>query len=146
VSLGCAGCGNCCDPVAIDADLIDTWRAWLDYWRAGGTKDAISTDGEAADPTLRFIAEHMTEIGNTGGVVSFECSFFDKGTRQCTAYDKRPPMCSGYPWYGNEPADKIAKNPHQCPDQCSFLLDVPPSSRPEGSRPFIPLTVLRSTP
>ncbi|HUX71232.1 MAG TPA: YkgJ family cysteine cluster protein, partial [Cellulomonadaceae bacterium] len=139
-------CGNCCDPVTIDADAIDPWRDWLDYWRAGGVEDVTDSDGDPADPTYRFIAEHMTEISNEDGVVSFACSFFDKVTRQCGAYDQRPPMCSNYPWYGDEPADRIAKNPYQCVDGCSFLLDVPPGARPEGSRPFIPLTVVRSTP
>jgi Fe-S-cluster containining protein len=47
------------------------------------------------------------------------CDQFDPETRMCTAHDDRPPICSGYPWYGAEPNPNRALDP-----QCSFIADV----------------------
>jgi Fe-S-cluster containining protein len=84
-----------------------------------------------------FIAENMRPSGAGGGSIELTCRFYDRDHRACRAYAQRPAMCSGYPWYGREPdGSKPAYG------QCSYLLDVPPPERPEGSRPLIPLTAV----
>lgn len=83
-----------------------------------------------------FLAANTRAIGVRDGQVMLECRFFDRDHQECRAYDRRPPMCSGFPWYGREPEPGRLMY-----GQCSYLLDVAASERPEGSRPLIPLTV-----
>jgi hypothetical protein len=85
-----------------------------------------------------FIAANMRPARAADGHIELDCRFYDREHMACRAYDHRPAMCSGYPWYGREP------DTSRLYGQCSFLLDVPPSERPEGSRPLIPLTVVTS--
>jgi Fe-S-cluster containining protein len=100
--------------------------------------------GEAAHDNDRFIAGRWHPIGawrDDDGVAQLDlrCDAFDPATRLCTAHEDRPPVCRGYPWYGEDPAGSsraLALYP-----ECSYLIDAPPSLRPEGSRPLIPLTV-----
>ena len=67
------------------------------------------------------------------------CDAYDPGHQECTAHDARPPLCRGFPWYGDGPSAERAGRVHR---ECSYLADLPPGDRPEGSRPLIPLTVL----
>lgn len=89
-----------------------------------------------------FITEHwheVTEELDGGRDTYFTCDQFDAETRLCLARDTRPPVCSGYPWYGRGPeSGRITKEG----SRCSFLLDLPPEDRPTGSRPLIPIEVI----
>jgi Fe-S-cluster containining protein len=49
----------------------------------------------------------------------YECKNFDAETKQCGIYETRPPICSGFPWYGNKPDPTKAM-----PPECGFLEDV----------------------
>lgn len=49
----------------------------------------------------------------------YRCRNFDETTKECAIYDHRPPACSHYPWYGNEPHPNMA-----IPPQCGYNLDV----------------------
>lgn len=154
VSLGCARCGQCCENITISADGLDKWTTgalegvpdprtddgWA-WWQESGWTDRDrawrwwNPDGDnrlCAD----FITAHwkLNDDGRT-----YSCDAFDQVTRLCMAHDERPPVCSGYPWYGTEPDDVHIS---ALGGQCSYLLDVAPDRRPEGSRPLIPLTVL----
>ncbi len=131
MTAGCAACGSCCDPVTLPADVF-----------LGCTGRARSQEFPGADD--RFIAEHWHPLSGWEAedgtqCLSLRCDMFDPAARVCTAYDSRPPVCSRFPWYGNGPAAGVAAalNP-----QCSFLADVPPDWRPEGSRPLIPIAVI----
>lgn len=115
VSLGCARCGSCCKKAYLNV----TFEELEDF----GSEDAL------------FIVKHWHR---NPGAEHYACDMLGEDGL-CTAYDSRPPVCSGYPWYGREPSQEQAGH---LGDQCSYLLDVPPEQRPEGSRPLIPLTVL----
>jgi hypothetical protein len=57
------------------------------------------------------------------------CAKFDQHARTCTAYDDRPPICSGYPWYDDAPdPGRYSLDP-----VCAFHADV---------RTVLPLTVV----
>lgn len=133
-SLGCARCGDCCDPVRVPAEILDPYQEWIEYWRDGGDADIAD-----ADPTVRFIATHMSETDpdDTGHRV-FVCSFFDQTTRECTAHELRPPMCSGFPWYGEAPTERRIQWLYP---RCSYALDVPAAERRPDARPLIPITI-----
>jgi len=156
MTAGCARCGACCSPVPFtreqhddvskwstaalagvaDPGTDDGWAHWLARgWPANGRDGAVGK----YDPASRwrqdadFIAAHWTPDGDGG----CKCDAFDPATAMCTAHDSRPPVCRDYPWYGREPGTGGMK----LHPQCSYLADLPPDKRPEGSRPLIPLTV-----
>ena len=83
-----------------------------------------------------FLAASCRPVGAKDGQVLLACENYDPAHQMCRAYDRRPPVCSGFPWYGREPGDGGAE------PRCSYWLDVPPADRPEGYRPLIPLTVI----
>jgi Fe-S-cluster containining protein len=125
-SLGCARCGDCCDPVVLTPENA-----------------AVLTDPPpTADRyNLDFAAEHWHPRGQRpDGHLEYTCDQFDPDTRLCRAGDARPPVCAHYPWYGAGPT------PHRAADlypRCSYLLDVPAADRPQGARPLIPIEVIR---
>lgn len=123
----CSRCGDCCDPVIVRfdpqaraaeqlADHGDTMEAWarhqyeffLEHWRSEST----FLDGEVTVHRVR-------------------CDQFDRETRTCLAHDTRPQVCSGFPWYGREPADPAG----DLSPRCSFNADV---------RTMLPIVEVRS--
>lgn len=126
----CAGCGDCCNPVIIEADV---------YFRCGER----ARSEELPSGNDRFITQHWRPISawtaeDGTWCISARCDMFDPDSLACTAYDSRPPVCSGFPWYGDRPGPARAEGllPH-----CSYLADLPPGQRPQEARPLIPLTV-----
>lgn len=95
------GCGRCCDPVVTSFD------------------PATKTDG----PSTAFVREHWHVIRSkdtdAGPRWESRCDRFDPKTRLCTAHDERPPICSGFPWYGGQ-RGLMPMDPG-----CSFNADVP---------------------
>lgn len=77
-------------------------------------------------PSAPFARKHWTVIEDhpflpPGSVVAVRCDAFDTATRACTAYADRPPICSGFPWYGRDP------DPRRPLDHtCAFVADVRP--------------------
>jgi Fe-S-cluster containining protein len=134
MTAGCAACGHCCDPVFIDFDV------WTQVMEKARRYDATEVElGDNWDDHL-FIAGHMRPVGASNGQVMLKCRFYDRDHQACGAYEKRPPLCRGYPWYGDDPVSSGRAANHMY-RQCSYLADLPPSERPEGSRPLIPLAV-----
>jgi Fe-S-cluster containining protein len=126
MSLGCAGCGDCCEK--INAHMS---RAWITK------KLADPYVGGQMRYDLEFIAAHWMPERQVGSdKVLWECSKFDVDERRCTAYDTRPQVCRGYPDYGKD------KPPETRFPSCSYWLDVPHAERPEGSYPLIPVTAI----
>lgn len=114
----CARCGDCCDPV-----LLSAGAAEYVFSDAAGVPEP-GGQREWARRHLhfrRFRGEHqLTGSVRLDAGVEFDCGYFDKATRQCTAYDDRPAMCRDYPFYGRQPqADSTMGG------RCSFLADVP---------------------
>ena len=111
----CNQCGNCCDPVYIGGDQMKVIDEWDRYTAAGGEVEAGGDIG--------FLRAHWRLLDRRpDGSASFACSFFDPASRTCQAYDLRPKVCSGYPWYDREPVDDGRLNP-----ACSFNEDIRPS-------------------
>lgn len=96
------GCGRCCDPVTTSFD----------------------PNGELNGPSAPFIREHW-QVRESGvdpwGKTQWlsVCDQFDPATRLYTAHDERPPICSGYPWYGK------ARDKNPLDPGCTFNADVP---------------------
>lgn len=134
MSLGCARCGDCCDPVMIERGSATGILDWFRYWDDSGQEEDTNLD-----PTVRFMYENMHETGGDERHIAFTCDRFDTVTRLCTAHDDAPPMCKDFPWYGHGEAhpDSVQK----LPPRCSYALDAAPGARREDARPLIPLTV-----
>lgn len=124
MSAGCIKCGHCCDPVGFNLDegLPQLYLRWLAYYG----DDTFELDGSQWEKDPAFIIKHWSKT-NDGYT---QCDKFDKATRTCTAYDERPPVCQGYPWYGRAP-DGV-----HIPPDCSFWADLPPRDRPSD---WVPL-------
>ena len=155
----CAQCGACCDPVLFDDDTYRTLRTWTSealrdaadpateagwaHWREHGWDDSreLAVAWFRPDGTGRANADFVTAHWHALGDGEYRCDAFDPATRLCGAHDARPPVCRGFPWYSDGPTPEGAAGLTGIP-QCSFLADVPPGDRPEGSRPLIPITVL----
>jgi len=100
--------------------------------------DLDDAEGRAFWENYVFLASAVRPLYASGGVIYLECSRYDSEHEACSAYEDRPPLCRRFPWYGREPGDGNVP----AESRCSYLLDVPPATRPEGARPLIPLTVL----
>lgn len=77
-------------------------------------------------PSGPFAREHWTviEVIEDQGhwpIYHLRCDRFDSHARRCTAYADRPPICSGYPWYGREPSIERAE---VLDLMCAFQADV----------------------
>ena len=119
-----------------DPATEDGWA----YWRQHGWDDREMATrrfrpGSSYRANAEFISAHWHPLGDH----EYRCDRFDASHRLCAAHEERPPVCRDYPWYGSEPAER---GPDGMIPRCSYLADLPPSLRPEGSRPLIPLTPL----
>ena len=97
------GCGRCCDPVVLDFPVADM-----------------------TGPSAPFAREHWTQIGVGFGpdgqtLYRVRCDAFDPRTRLCAAHDQRPPICAGYPYYGDGPSG-LADTRSLAPG-CEFTRD-----------------------
>ena len=131
MSLGCARCGDCCDPVGLNPDVENL------IW------EESAEPSENIDPSISFAQEHWFPyegpLLDGRGVRSYRCDRFNPVTRLCEAYDARPPVCDGFPWYDRGEGE--AGSVHALPTRCSFALDVHPLDRRPDARPLIPMTV-----
>lgn len=121
---GPAACGACCDPVklAYPLDHLTGWGdalsdprtddGWVAWQTAGWQLDraaAISKHAGGVSESGRFAGEHWTQAehlpdrGDGFPEWRIRCDQWNPHTRLCEAGEGRPPICSGYPWYGREP-------------------------------------------
>src|SRR5437870_3697211 len=70
--------GACCDPVTLP---VDTYRQ-------------MSLDPRGIR-NARYVLNMLRARGAipTHGTAEFDCKYFDRSTRRCIAYDRRPEMC-----------------------------------------------------
>lgn len=137
--MDCAGCGRCCDPVWLPLTALELTQL-LSRISAGAR--VSSPDGEE---NLRFIGEHMVPVvpqpdtyldggpAETSGHTAWRCDRYDPVARLCTSHDDRPPICRGWPWYGEEPYVMTSM-----PDECSHQWDVAGTPAPVERR-LLPL-------
>lgn len=124
------GCGRCCSPVTLPyryAALTSAQRDQIEPENRDWIEEhltEISPRRTGLDEVRDYMKSGITD-GLFGGryfqIVShfYRCDWYDPDTRECKAHDQRPPICSGYPWYGDAPDSTKA-----IPPQCGFLTDV----------------------
>ncbi len=124
----CNGCGQCCDPVTVPLgpetlrefpeiaeELPEKTRRWI--------LEALSpaefpewADESWGVPWTEVVTSHGTKQVRAE---FYNCAHYDRESRSCMAYDERPDICSGYPWYDGAPNALAA-----LPPACEFHLDV----------------------
>lgn len=83
------GCGSCCDPVTLSRVFVE--RAFMEHGPMQQQAEWIWANWEPLKPAR-----------NGDGVV-LRCINYDVEARRCLAYGHRPPACSMYPFYGDDP-------------------------------------------
>lgn len=136
----CSKCGDCCDPVivtfdpAVDAaerlakrgDEMEDWARYqyqffLDHWTSEST--FVVEEGGGQEVTVHRV----------------RCDQFDRETRTCLAHDRRPQVCSGFPWYGRPEGDNLRQPvADSLSPRCSFNADVP-------GRRMLPIVEVRTS-
>jgi Fe-S-cluster containining protein len=123
----CSRCGDCCDPVIVVfdpkdlaaeklADLPDDAPDWERYQYEFFRDHWTSTSTFEVDEGFGRITVHRVQ-----------CDQFDRDSRTCRAHDRRPQVCSGFPWYGRPEHDveSRAQVASSLSPRCSFNADVP---------------------
>jgi Fe-S-cluster containining protein len=158
----CNKCGDCCERITVGweperllnfvgvSDPRDD-AAW-ERWKA---VDPEHYTDEARDGYVRtwlnanFLFEHWHIVARSEAKTTFSCDAFDAEARLCTAHDGRPPICSGFPWYGKTteelgPVASAARLKHfgdadglRGLPRCEFWADLEPELRPEGWEPVL---------
>src|SRR5262245_61969975 len=74
--------GACCDPVTLSVHLYREMSLDPRHIR-----------------NARYVLNMLTARGPLPdhGTGEFDCKYFDRDTRRCTAYDRRPEMCRTFP-------------------------------------------------
>jgi Fe-S-cluster containining protein len=141
--IECSMCGNCCERIYTGwnleylADKAIKWEngpdptkdlagfyQWMrdaTTWENIDLEEMLRTRRNAVE-NYRFVKVHWESRNDTppeDGHENWNCKMFDTETRMCNAHGDRPPVCSGYPWYGGKPKRDADLSP-----QCSFNADI----------------------
>lgn len=132
----CNGCGQCCDPVVLpftQREIMATLPSQHEHPadREHMLHDLIPISRREGLARAPYLSGGVTWASIDGGrsfletrSVFYECRHFDRETRRCRIYERRPPMCRDYPWYGDPPDGSKA-----LPPDCSYIEDVPEELR-----------------
>ena len=126
----CSKCGDCCERIPIRLSRGEVTARLANPYCAGETRS-----------TLQFIVNHWTLLavkyerprgaGDDAWVARggwYSCDAFDAETRLCTAHSRRPPVCSGYPWYDSHHRPDCREQGNWLSPRCSFRADIPKGS------------------
>lgn len=123
-----AGCGMCCNPVVLPFARIDVELGLVAVetqdrrWVLEDLTPMSRRDAKELVPHHQFARPSMGIVGGkpiTDPPMYYRCRNFDVETKECAIYDRRPPACSEYPWYGDAPHPNMA-----IPPQCGYNIDV----------------------
>ena len=146
-------CGACCNPVIMTMQQVHFLRGWANRpdpkENQGGLPAFVIETPEALEKAREHIANGtfmerhwifnirwVRKMASGLQLVGFNCPFFNESTKDCEAYDRRPPICRNYPFYGRDPSEVAeASVGLQMPLKCSYWADVPLGKRPEGWKP-----------
>jgi Fe-S-cluster containining protein len=122
----CNGCGACCRVLTL-AESPEQVRQMAALTRVLGIPSDHQFAAEHWRPLTRDEAMRRNPFYTSrlpSDAHLYACDRLGDDGR-CTAYDERPLVCRGYPWYGAPPRDMVLADP-----ECGYLVDVPDRSRP----------------
>ena len=102
--IQCSQCGECCESFVLsgDEELKDFPPGpigWLQWYHSSPTSGQRSPALRDEDSMLFF--GQLTPHQDEDGAWSYACGYFardDDGLGICTVYDRRPEMCSDFPY------------------------------------------------
>jgi Fe-S-cluster containining protein len=100
--MPCNGCGDCCNPVTLAPGYRQRILDWDFDWPPNEDDLAVGIWA------FELEARGHDEAGNE----QWTCRHHDPDVG-CTAYEDRPPICSGYPWYDGY-VPRTTKLPARC--------------------------------
>lgn len=124
----CSMCGSCCNPVLTDIAPERIEELWTEWETTPPDQLNWTKDNKVNFP---FVHAHWTNISRDEAVrrnpflaetnqYLYLCDQYNEVTHECMAHGTRPPICSGYPWYGKRPTRSRLYNP-----ECSYHSDLP---------------------
>lgn len=143
----CAKCGDCCEAITFRGDWnnLIAWAAWGREWREWAWEHLLDGEDGGMDEAdaksvanSEFLLAHWRPLAEDAPLPMprFTCDAFDPVTRLCTAHLTRPPICRGFPWYGEVPGEPYVRIGSL---RCSFWADVPLSKRPGANLRCLPV-------
>lgn len=106
----CSRCGDCCENIKTSWTLDSLEKVAL---KEGPESPNYKNYEFVRDNWVSQLEEPQENYEQ------WTCLKFDPVGRLCTAHEDRPPVCSGYPWYGKEP-----KRTALLEARCSFQADI----------------------
>lgn len=109
----CTRCGDCC---------VDIWSVGPDRLAQvlAIVPPLVPNPVLAANQaSALFMLAHWELQEVRGQHARYSCDAFDPASRLCTAQQARPPVCSGFPWYGKAPRASISLSP-----RCNYNRDL----------------------
>ena len=135
----CNNCGRCCDPVNLPKRVMNTILNWANMPDPADAPDLypvwVYDDIDRVRENIKngtFAAAWWQEYKQAPGqphMLQVMCPWYNKTTHLCEAHSARPPICSNYPWYGEDPVEKISRG-DSLDRECSYWEDVPVTMRP----------------
>jgi Fe-S-cluster containining protein len=139
----CNRCGKCCEAIRLvdfspeylhngaqnirlkaeNGEKLEDWeRDYLfldEHWHP-------ITEDEAflRNPMLRMQKEYG--LVNRKDLSYYSCDMYDAKSHLCMAHDKRPTVCSGYPYYGREAPSEYFT---WYSPTCGYIADSTPGER-----------------
>ena len=120
----CNGCGACCRVIALEQSPEEI-RQMAALTRVLGIPSDHVFAAEHWHPLTREEAMRGNPFYTSRLPASahlYRCDRLGADGR-CTAYEERPLVCRGYPWYGGPPRDAPLADP-----ECGYAVDLPARS------------------
>lgn len=128
----CNMCGKCCEAITLWVAPEDIAKGshneGSDHaWAQEHFHEITKEEAYKRNPLHEYVAENRPDVYE--GVHFYECDALDKKTKRCTAHDKRPRVCRGYPHYNSGTQIKAGFIPYST--TCDYLHDMPPAMKQE---------------
>ena len=125
MSVGsCTGCGACCRVIMLGESPVEV-QQMAALTRVLGIPSDHQFAAEHWRPLTRADAMRLNAFYASRLPPDAHLYTCDRlgGDGQCTAYDERPLVCRGYPWY-----DKPPKRMPLPDAECGYKVDLPPNA------------------
>jgi Fe-S-cluster containining protein len=121
----CNGCGACCRVIMLEQSPEEV-RQIATLTRVLGIPSDHQFAAEHWRPLTRDEAMQLNAFYTSRLAPEAHLYSCDRlgADGRCTAYEERPIVCRGYPWYEQPPRDTALADP-----DCGYRVDLPASSR-----------------
>jgi len=115
----CNQCGMCCRAIALRYTKKEIAATWSDINGKFMVKNWVRISKKQAlknNPHVAHLQKLYAEEGST--TYWYACKLLKDGL--CSVHENKPPICSGYPWYDQQPD----KGEYLYSATCGFKEDI----------------------